>query len=46
MNPFGSSENRFEYQKKSAERDQVTIDMNNGMISVKDKDVMEKRYAF
>ena len=24
----------------------MTVDMNNGMISVKDKEVMEKRYAF
>ena len=24
----------------------MTVDMNNGMISVKDREVMEKRYAF
>lgn len=24
----------------------MTVDMNNGMISVKDQEVMEKRYAF
>lgn len=46
MNPFGTCENRFEYQKKQEGRDHVTIDMNNGMISVKDKEIMEKRYAF
>lgn len=46
MNPFGTSDNRFEYQKKSEGRDHITVDMNNGMISVKDKEIMEKRYAF
>ena len=47
MNPFGTSKNRFEYQRPNAgNKNELTVDMNNGMISVKDKEVMEKRYAF
>lgn len=46
MNPFGTGNARFEYQKQPRKRNELTTDMNNGMISVKDKDVMEKRYAF
>ena len=47
MNPFGTSQTRFEYQKQgSPAKNDMTVDMNNGMISVKDKEVMEKRYAF
>ena len=47
MNPFGTSKTRFEYQKENGGlKNEMTVDMNNGMISVKDKEVMEKRYAF
>ena len=45
MNPFGTGNPRFEYQKQPKKSNQSN-DMNNGMISVKDKDVMDKRYAF
>ena len=45
MNPFGTGNPRFEYQKQPKKQTQST-DMNNGMISVKDKDVMDKRFAF
>ena len=47
MNPFGTSKTRFDYQKENGgQKNDMTVDMNNGMISVKDKEVMEKRYAF
>lgn len=45
MNPFGTGNPRFEYQKQVKKSD-LSTDMNNGMISVKDKDVMDKRMAF
>ena len=45
MNPFGTGNPRFEYQKQP-KRSNLSTDMNNGMISVKDKDVMNKRHAF
>ena len=45
MNPFGTGNPRFDYQKQS-KKTHLTTDMNNGMISVKDKDVMDKRSAF
>ena len=45
MNPFGTGNPRFDYQKQP-KKTQLTTDMNNGMISVKDKEVMEKRFAF
>lgn len=45
MNPFGTGNPRFEYQKPQKKND-LSTDMNNGMISVKDKDVMDKRLAF
>ena len=46
QNPFGTGNPRFVYQKKSKKPSQLSPDMNNGMISVKDKEVMEKRFAF
>ena len=45
MNPFGTGNPRFEYQKPPKQMENST-DINNGMISVKDRDVMEKRLAF
>ena len=45
MNPFGTGNPRFEYQKQT-KKSELSTDMNNGMISVKDKEVMEKRMAF
>ena len=45
MNPFGTGNPRFGYQKQT-KKNELSTDMNNGMISVKDKDVMEKREAF
>ena len=45
MNPFGTGNPRFEYQKQP-KKNELSTDMNNGMISVKDKEVMEKRMAF
>lgn len=47
QNPFGTGKSRFEYDK-AEERKQVQAspDINNGMISVKDKEIMEKRLAF
>ena len=45
MNPFGTGNPRFEYQK-APKKSELSTDMNNGMISVKDKDVMDKRHAF
>jgi len=44
MNPFGAGVPRFEYQKPPIKKSDQII--NNGMISVKDKDVWEKRLAF
>ena len=44
MNPFGAGVPRFEYQKQPVKKNDQII--NNGMISVKDKDVWEKRLAF
>jgi hypothetical protein len=44
MNPFGAGVPRFEYQKQPIKKSDQII--NNGMISVKDKDVWEKRLAF
>mmetsp|Transcript_37590 Transcript_37590/g.49489 ORF Transcript_37590/g.49489 Transcript_37590/m.49489 type:complete len:94 (+) Transcript_37590:1525-1806(+) len=45
MNPFGTGNPRFDYQKQPKQTENST-DINNGMISVKDRDVMEKRLAF
>ena len=45
MNPFGTGNPRFDYQKPPKQMENST-DINNGMISVKDRDVMEKRLAF
>ena len=45
QNPFGTGNPRFEYQKQSR-KNELSTDMNNGMISVKDKEVMEKRFFF
>ena len=46
MNPFGTTATRFDYQKPQNPRQEQNSDMNNGMISVKDKEVMDKRRAF
>lgn len=45
MNPFGTGNPRFDYQKEP-KKAEFSTDINNGMISVKDRDVMEKRLAF
>ena len=45
MNPFGTGNPRFEYQKQP-KKNELSTDMNNGMISVKDKEIMQKRTAF
>lgn len=46
MNPFGHGNVRFDYQKPPNKKNDLTPDINNGMISVKDKEMMEKRFAF
>ena len=46
MNPFGHGNVRFDYQKPPNKKSELTPDINNGMISVKDKEMMEKRFAF
>lgn len=40
QNPFGTGNPRFGYQKQSKKPSQLSADMNNGMISVKDKEIM------
>ena len=45
MNPFGTGNPRFDYQRQVEQLEHST-DINNGMISVKDREVMEKRLAF
>lgn len=44
MNPFGAGVPRFDYQKQPVKKSEQIA--NNGMISVKDKDIEEKRQAF
>ena len=44
-NPFGTNKPRFDYQTQS-KKSQLTTDMNNGMIAVKDQEIMEKRAAY
>ena len=46
MNPFGAGSTRFEYQQQPSKKSELSPDINNGMISVKDKEMMEKRFAF
>lgn len=46
MNPFGNGNVRFDYQKQPNKKSELSPDINNGMISVKDKEMMEKRFAF
>jgi hypothetical protein len=41
MNPFGAGVPRFDYQRQPIQKPEV----QNGMISVKDKEVWEKREA-
>jgi len=43
MNPFGGGVPRFDYQKPPVQKTEQVA--NNGMISVKDKDIWEKRLA-
>jgi len=44
-NPFGTGNPRFDYQKPP-KKSELSTDINNGMICVKDREVMEKRLAF
>lgn len=45
MNPFGSGAVRFDYSQSQLSKKQNSIDFNQ-MISVKDRDVVNKRQAF